>query len=218
MSNILLGYIFSYLYLFLLILVMSIIKKLFHINVEISRKILHLLIGFTWLILYRYLANTIHIVIVPLTFIIINYFSYKFKLFKVFEREDDNNNHLGTIFYAVSMTVLSIFSLIYSKSLIPYGIAVFCLSFGDGFAAIFGYSIKQKNIQITKEKTLVGSIACVIGAGIGILLFKAILSIDISFLSIIILSISTGVLELVGNGFDNFSITFGVTLLSLILI
>lgn len=218
MSPILLGYIFSYLYLFAVIFGTNILKKVFNMNIEISRKIVHILVGFIWLILYKYLANTIHIVIIPLTVIALNFCSYKFKLFKVFERDDDNKNHLGTVYYAISMTILSIISLIFPKMLIPYGISVFCLSFGDGFAAIFGCSVKHKNIHIMKEKTLVGSIACIIGAAIGILLIKLILSIDISFLELIILSISTGVLELVGSGFDNFSITFGIALLSRIII
>lgn len=218
MTEILLGYSFAYLYLLFVILGMGAVKKVFRLNIEISRKITHILIGFTWLILYRFLTGTIHMVIVPLTFIVINFFSYKFKIFKAFEREDEGKNHFGTVYYAVSMTALSIVSLLYPKALIPYGISVFCLSFGDGFAAIFGHSVKRHNIHITKEKTLIGSIACTVGAGIGIVLFMTIIPIEISPFQIIVLSLSTGLLELVGNGLDNFSITFGITLLSLLLV
>ena len=40
----------------------------------------------------------------------------------------------------------------------PFGIGVFCTSFGDGFAAIVGRLIRKHNPKIFGNKTLFGAI------------------------------------------------------------
>jgi len=208
--EILFGYIFSYGYLFLIIFGVGILQRLFEISIEISRKIIHILIGFTWLFLYKYLAGTVHFIIIPFSFVIINYFSYKFNLFKMIERQDENKNHFGTVYYAIAMTIMSIISTSDSDFLVPYGISVFVLSFGDGFAAILGSHIKKHNVIITKEKSLVGTISCIAFSAIGIYLFSFILNTKISFPMIVLTAILSGIFELVGHGLDNFTVTLGV--------
>ena len=141
---ILYGYLFSYLYLFGVIFFIGALQKLFRFDVEISRKVIHFFIGFVWLILHKYHAGTWHFLVVPISFVVINYASYKLKIFKMFEREDEKN-HYGTIFYAVAMTVMSAVSLVFPQTLLPYGLAVFCLSFGDAAAALCGKYIRKGN-------------------------------------------------------------------------
>lgn len=108
--NIAIGYCLSYGYLFLAIFGIGTLKKILKFSTETSRKLIHILIGFTWIILYRYLRNTIHFIIIPLSFIIINALSYKFKIFKMFERETNEKNHYGTIYYAIAMTIMATLS------------------------------------------------------------------------------------------------------------
>ena len=83
---ILYGYLFSYLYLFGVIFFIGALQKLFRFDVEISRKVIHFFIGFVWLILHKYHAGTWHFLVVPISFVVINYASYKLKIFKMFER------------------------------------------------------------------------------------------------------------------------------------
>lgn len=189
-------------------------KKILKFSTETSRKLIHILIGFTWIILYRYLRNTIHFIIIPLSFIIINALSYKFKIFKMFERETNEKNHYGTIYYAIAMTIMATLSFFNEQLLLPYGLSVFVLSFGDGAAALFGTAIKKHNPKITKEKSLIGTLACIIFSGLGIILFEQILNINISILYVALIAVITGILELVGYGLDNFSVTLGVMLIS----
>lgn len=207
------GYLFAYGYLFGVIFLIGALQKLFKFDLEISRKVIHFFIGFVWLILYKFHANTWHFLMVPISFIIINYASYRFKIFKMFEREDEKN-HYGTIFYAVSMTIMSGVSLIWPQTLIPYGIAVFCLSFGDAAAALCGTYIKKGNRMITKEKSLFGTLGAIVFSVVGIVLFLAIIPAALDWWQIIILAVATGLLELVGKGFDNFSLPFGVLTLA----
>lgn len=216
--NIILGYILSYGYLFFVILGIGILKKATNISTEISRKIIHILIGFTWIILYNYLRGTVHFIIIPLSFIIINALSYKFKIFKMYERESNEKNHFGTIYYAIAMTIMAILSYLYEPLLLPYGLSVFVLSFGDGVAAILGSSIKKHNPKITKEKSLIGTMACIVFSGFGVVLFGLLFNINLSFSYIILIAVTAGLLELVGNGLDNFSVTFGVMFISYLII
>lgn len=207
------GYLFSYVYLFGVILLIGALQKLFRFDVEISRKVIHFFIGFVWLILYRYHAGTWHFLVVPISFILINYASYKLKIFKMFEREDEKN-HYGTIFYAISMTVMSGVSLIWPQTLIPYGIAVFCLSFGDAAAALCGSYIKKGNRMITKEKSLFGTLGAIVFSVVGILLFQLILPAPLELWQVLVLGVASGLLELAGKGMDNFSLPFGVLALA----
>jgi phytol kinase len=207
------GYIFSYVYLFGVILLIGALQKLFRFDVEISRKVIHFFIGFVWLILYRYHAGTWHFLVVPFSFIVINYASYKLKIFKMFEREDEKN-HYGTIFYAISMTVMSGVSLIWPQTLIPYGIAVFCLSFGDAAAALCGGYIRKGNRMITKEKSLYGTLGAIVFSVLGIFLFLLILPTPLQLWQILLLGVATGLLELAGKGLDNFTLPFGILALA----
>ncbi len=212
--NIAIGYCLSYGYLFFVIFGIGTLKKILKFSTETSRKLIHILIGFTWIILYNYLKNTIHFIIIPLSFIIINALSYKFKIFKMYERESNKKNHYGTIYYAIAMTIMATLSFFNEQLLLPYGLSVFVLSFGDGAAALFGTAIKKHNPKITKEKSLIGTLACIIFSGLGMILFEQILNINISTSCVALISVITGILELVGYGLDNFSVTLGVMFLS----
>ena len=212
--TILLGYIYAYLYLFGVILLIGLLQKIFRFDLEISRKIIHFLIGFVWLILYKYHAGTWHFVVTPTTFVVINYLSYKFKLFKMFEREDGAGNHYGTVYYAASIAIMSAVSLLLPQTIMPYGIAVFCLSFGDAAAALCGQYIKKGNVKITKEKSLFGTVGGVVFSLIGIGIFLCIFPVELSLLQIVLLGVASGLLELVGHGLDNFAMPFGIMALA----
>ena len=207
------GYLLAYAYLFGVIFFIGILQKLFHFDLEISRKVIHFFIGFVWLILYRYHAGTWHFLVVPFSFVVINYASYKLKIFKMFEREDEKN-HYGTVFYAISMTIMSGISLIWPQTLIPYGIAVFCLSFGDAAAALCGCYIRKGNRMLTREKSLYGTLGAIIFSIIGIFLFMLILPNSLQLWQILLLGLASGLLELVGKGLDNFTLPFGVLALA----
>lgn len=79
---------------------------------------------------------------------------------------------------------------------------------------MFGSAIKKHNLKITKEKSLIGTLACIIFSGLGIILFEQILNINISISYVALIAVITGILELVGYGLDNFSVTLGVMLIS----
>ena len=87
---------------------------------------------------------------VPVTFVIINYVSYKNSLLKVKER--DKQDGMGTVYYAVSLVILTTISFeIYRTPLLGL-IPNLVMAYGDGFVAVFGKYIKSKNYRLRKTK------------------------------------------------------------------
>lgn len=195
------GYVTIFIYIFSLIFIVGpLIKKA--INLETSRKIIHISLFAVWIFLDIFMKNTIHQVIVPIIFLILNILSYKFNIYKSIERESEN--HFGTIYFALAITIIMLFALIFPKFYYCSGVATFCLTFGDGFATLIGYNTKTKKIY--QNKTLSGFIACFMASTISTYLFSYFYNIEITFLMCSIIGLATSIFELIGNGLDNFSV------------
>lgn len=215
MNRLLSGYIWTYLYLFSLIGFIGLLQKIINLSTEVSRKLIHIFLCFTWLFLYYFFWPSWQIIIIPISFIVINFLSYKFKFFKMIEREE-RENHKGTIYFAIAISALMGVALLLPNTIMHTGISVFCLCFGDGFAALFGTMLK-KRIMLRKNKSLQGTIFCFLGAILGLVLFSVITGYAIPWYVILVLAGATGLFELVEHGLDNFSIIAGVYLLSVVL-
>ena len=207
------GYLIGYSFLFAVILGTGAAYKAFKLPGEVSRKIIHIAVGFIWIIIYKFFAGDWQCLVMPISFIIINALSLKYHLFKGMEREGEKSSP-GTVYYAIAITLLFAASLIWEETLIPGGIATFCLSFGDGFAALFGEFFGKRSPKITKTKTLVGSLACFVFSVIGIYILSIFVPVNLELYEILIIGLATAVFELVGFGLDNFTITIGVMLLA----
>ena len=211
--NFLIGYLIGYGFLFAVILGVGALYKGLRFSSELARKLIHVTICFTWLVLYRFFAGSPQILVMPVSFIIINALSVKYRFFAGMEREGEKSS-LGTVYYAIAITILMAISLVFPQTLIPSGVAVFALSFGDGFAAIAGHYLGARSPKITKTKTLVGSLACFIFTAVGIGVLGLFVPLELSLWQILAVSLAAALLELVGKGLDNFSITLGVMLLA----
>lgn len=203
------GYFAIFAYIFVLIFgIGSVIKK--RTSTETSRKIIHISLFLVWVLIDIFLKNTIHQIIIPICFLILNSLSYKLKLFKSIEREKEN--HYGTIYFAIAITIIMSVAYIYPV-LYPYsGVAVFALTFGDGFAALVGHHTKSPLIY--KNKSILGFVSCFAATFLSVLAFKFIYKLEITILNIAVLAIICAILELVSYGLDNFSITLPIMLIS----
>ncbi len=211
-------YLIGYGYLFLVFACMMLAQKLFRLSVEVSRKITHILIGFTWVILYRFFilspdAFFWEVLVMPVSFIGINWLSYRYKIFTMIEREGEGN-HPGTVYYAVAMTVLLALTIPFPRLVIPTGIAVFCLSFGDGFAALFGTLFGKYGPSLTKDKSLIGTLFCFAGGVLAVYFLMLFVPYEMPLWGALLIGAATAVAELCGRGLDNFAISFGVTAVS----
>ena len=205
------GYILIFAYVFFLILgVGNIVQKVS--NVEMSRKIIHTGLFLLFIIIDIFLKNTIHQIIIPFIFIIINYLSYKFKIFKNMEREEDNEP--GTVYFSIAITIIMMMSYFFPKMFYSSGIAIFCLTFGDGFAAIIGKNTKSKLIR--GNKSLNGFISCFLFSTVSTFLLVYFYKLNLSILMCIVIGLAVAIFELVGKGLDNFSVVAVSFILSFI--
>ena len=195
------GYLIGYGFLFAIILGVGALYKKLGFSSELARKLIHVLICFTWIVLYRFFRDSWQILVMPISFVVINALSMKYKFFSGMEREGEKSTP-GTVYYALAITVLMALSLVFPETLIPSGVAVFSLYLG------------RYSPRITKNKSLIGSTACFIFTIIGIGILDLIVPTGLTFLQISIIALAATVLELVGFGLDNFTITLGVTALA----
>lgn len=207
------GYILTYLYLGLLLFITYILNKYFKVNEIITRKLVHINVSFCYVIFYHYLGNSYHIIIPPLTFILLNYLSYKKNIFKGME---NNKETLGTVFYPISVLIMAIISYVVPEFYPYFGIGLFCMAFGDGLAPLIaGY---LKSMKIYNNKTLVGTLTVFIISIVVVILFNQIFTLNMDLFSIILIGVVSSLLELIGiNGYDNLYLPLGVSLFSFIL-
>lgn len=183
-------------------------------NTETSRKMVHTGLFFVWVLIDLFFKNTVHQIIIPVLFIILNVLSYKYDLYKSVERDD--GNHRGTIYFAIAITVVMGIAYLRPEFYYPSGIAAFCLTFGDGAAALIGYNTGSRKLR--NGKSIAGFLACIASSALALLVFRLVYPVEISVYAVLIIAVSAAVLELVGAGLDNFSVTFGSFLLSRLLI
>jgi len=177
---------------------------------EASRKYIHIVLANWWVIAMIFFDNMWFAAFVPALFVIINTISYKTNLISVMEREDEDENKksLGTVYYAISLLILSLitFGPLNNPFIGLCGIAV--MGYGDAMAAIVGQSFKIGEYRIGKtKKTLSGSFAMLLITFIIISGFLAYIQVPDWFLKSIIISIIATIVEAVSiKGTDNLTV------------
>ncbi|MBQ8321677.1 MAG: DUF92 domain-containing protein [Clostridia bacterium] len=206
------GYIFSIAYVLVCVLAALAAYKL-GVPKKFTRKIVHILVGFEWVILYHFFGVSVHFLIVCLIFLTLLAIDYKVKL--VPAMSSDGDNAPGTVYYAVAMTVMASVSLLLPRMILPFGIAVFCTSFGDGFAGVLGQLIKRFNKKIYAGKTLIGTLSNLVVSFLVPLLFSFAFGLDINVFYCLAIAVLAVELELIADrGLDNLLITIAVSLFS----
>lgn len=148
------GILVSYLYIGLIIVFAKLFEK---IGEEASRKFIHIMLGNWWFIAMYFFSNVWFAAFVPITFIVINYISYKKNLIGVMERKEQDG--LGTVYYAISLLILVIMSWEVLKNPLVGLVPNLIMAYGDGLAAVLGKAIKSKKYRVKDtKKSLAGSL------------------------------------------------------------
>ena len=206
------GYIFAVLYGILCLAIASVAYKL-GMKKRYTRKIVHILVGFEWVILYHFMGVGIHFVAVALLFTLMLFVSHMKKLMPMISSDGDNSP--GTVYYGVSMSIMAILSCFAKDYVFAFGIAVFCTSFGDGFAAVIGSAVTKLNPKIYKNKTLVGTLSAFALSFLSAFVFSLIYKLPLGVADCIYIALFAAGLELVsGLGLDNIVLPLGVSVLS----
>ena len=181
---------------------------------EASRKYIHIVLSNWWIIAMVFFDSLYWAMILPIVFVFVNYASYKFNLIKSMERDENEKDGLGTVYYALSLLILSIvlfgplknYKNVWGPTIGLAGVAV--MGYADALAAIVGKSVKSPSYTIsTTTKTLAGSITMGIVTFIIISGFLAYCSIPSWFFKAILISVVDTLLEAISiKGTDNLTV------------
>ncbi len=214
---ILLGYVLTFGWVFLTLAVTLLLKKRTGADDEVSRKIVHVAVAFAYIPMYFCLRGTWHFVVPTAVFIVLNAVSYRHNLFAAMERTDESRRSLGTVYYAVSMTVMGALCVPAPRCLPCYAMGLFCMALGDGFAPIFG-AVKKGNRRLLGERTLYGTLSVLVICLLVAAAVNAIFRMDLPAWALPLIAVAAAALELVGSrGLDNLTLPLGVFLLSTLL-
>lgn len=213
-----LAYIYSVVYVLFCILGALVLYKL-GLPKKFTRKFIHILVGFVWLILYNFTVDSrVHFLIICAVFTILLYIDYKVKLLP--HMSSDSSNDPGTVYYGVSMTVMAAVCMFVPQGYLPFGISVFVTSFGDGFAGVVGQSIKKHNPVIYGDKSIFGTAANFIITFAVVTIFDHCYSMGLGIPIALALAFLAAEIELIsGRGLDNIFLSlgiFGMTLLAVL--
>lgn len=212
------GLFLSLLYIFIIIGLATLVARFSRGASETSRKLVHILVG-NWVFLTPLFHDLWAVVLIPFTFIIINSLSLRYNLIKAMERDDDS---LGTVYYAISLFVLSGAGFLLGWRSLPY-IGILTMAYGDGLAASTGNRWgKRKLFTFAPEKTLAGSLTVFLAAFIvtsgALYVFQSDihpsgLSIPLILFVAFLTGIVSAFIELVGHkGCDNLTLPIGSAL------
>jgi len=132
------GLLCSYLYAGGLLMTAEVLHRRFAVPTDITRKIVHVSAGM-WIFGVLYFFHSWQMGVIPFaTFIGLNYFFYRVRLFKGIDSEDAS---MGTVYFALSITALTL-ALWRPEGPIDHGPAVvagvMAMTWGDALAALIG--------------------------------------------------------------------------------
>lgn len=206
------GYIFAVAYAAICVALAMVLYK-FGVPKKYTRKVTHILVGFEWVILYHFMGTGIHFLLVCLGVTAILLLTHIKKLIPAMS--SDAENAPGTVYYGVAMSVMAIIMQFLPEVAVPFGIGVFCTSFGDGFAGVVGQSVKRFNPKIFGKKSLLGSLANLAFSFGSAFIISEIYSFPLRWYHCLFIGILSVGLELIGGyGLDNILITVGTAMLA----
>lgn len=214
------GLVLSYVLVFLIIGISTALQKFKLVGDEGARKFIHIGVSNWWILAWIFFQgeNAIWYAIVPpITFILLNYYSYKTNLIKSMERS--GNGNLGTVYFPISLLILVIFTfgIINRPEIGAVGILV--LGYGDGLAAVIGKAYGKK--KLINNKSLEGSLTMLFASAIVvtvILLVSGVALVTTLILAIVITILSTVIELYTPKGLDNLTVPLFSSLIIYILL
>lgn len=206
-----LGYLLSFLYMGLVIVVGEGLQRKFNFDKELVRKCEHIATSLSWIICYFFVGPCFHLVIInSIACVVLGVITFG-NLMKSVDREDTSKSY-GLFYFGVSTTIVAAIVVFVNPDFyILHGITWFCLALGDGFAPVFAKIFQKKNLQILPPKTLMGMVGVFVFSLLSVVVFNYIFVLEYNWAFMISVACLSTLLELFGmHGVDNFYVEFGV--------
>lgn len=209
MKNVI-GIVVSYIFIIIVVVLSKLLEKK---GKEASRKFIHILLSNWWFIAMFFFDNWVWACVAPLSFIVINYISYKSNLIKVMEREEQDG--LGTVYYAISLFVIAIFTFGIIKRPEIGLVSILVMGYGDGLAGVLGRIIKSPTFKIgNTTKSVAGCLTMFIITVILVLIFLGNNGVNLFVLKTILVAALLTVIEAFSiKGTDNLTVPLSTCLI-----
>ena len=179
---------------------------------EATRKLVHIALGGWWLIAAGFFTSALWAAVLPATFVLVNAYAYRRQKL-TFMGRDGGEDTPGTVYYAVSLTALALFSFGIGA---PYvgALGIFCMAFGDGFAAVFGKRFGKRSVPGAPGKTFVGSATMFLASFASCAAVLVTSGVPMATGIALVLAAAATLLELFSvDGLDNLFVPLGVSAL-----
>ena len=216
MNNII-GIIVSFVFVFAVIGISTVLSNKGILDGEGSRKFIHVAVSNWWLIAMFTFTDPIWASFVPLMFVFINYLSYRKNVFKAMER-DGSSRDLGTVYYAISLLILAYLTFSYQIQYIG-AIGILVMGYGDGFAAIIGkkfgkHSLKKYGFDKSIEGSLTVLFFAILISGIFFYFYAS----NMLLIKVLVIGVAATLIELLSpNGFDNLTLPLLISIIAMVL-
>jgi len=216
--NNLIGIIVSFVFVFAVIGISTVLSNKGILDGEGSRKFIHVAVSNWWIIAMLTFTDPLWASFVPLMFVFINYLSYRKNVFKAMER-DGSSRDLGTVYYAISLLILAYATFSYHFAYIG-GIGILIMGYGDGFAALIGKKFGKHSFKkFGLDKSLEGSLTVLVFALLIAGIFFGLYAPSNLILKTVAVGVAATIIELISpNGFDNLTLPLLVSLLAVVLV
>ena len=212
------GLIASYVFIFVIIGISTVLQKKGLLKDEGARKFIQIGVSNWWIIAMIFFDSVYFAMIPPITFIILNYASYKMNLIKSMERGGQGN--LGTVYFPISLLILVLLTFTDVIGASPYmgAIGILIMGYGDGLAAVIGKKYGKRSLPF--GKSLEGSITMFIASFIVsfVLIFIYNDFITALWIGLAISVVATLVELYTPKGLDNLSVPLLTAVLAFILL
>ncbi len=159
----------SYVFIFAVIGIAQLLLKAGLLDASATRKVVHIGVAHWWILAMLFIDDVGIALIGPVSFILINWVSYRRHVFAAMEHPEPRSN-LGTVYFPIALTILV--GLTWS-GLFPtwYGLAaILVLGWGDGLASIVGEHPGVRNEALRfavpgGRKSVLGTAAMFFAAG-----------------------------------------------------
>lgn len=201
-----LGILVSFLFIFTVLFLAKTVERF---GKEASRKTVHIAVSNWWLIAMVFFDTPLWAAIVPATFVILNYLSYRYGIFGAMERDDGaGKGDLGTVYYAISLLVLALLTFGPGKNPLIGAVGILLMGYGDGFAALLGKKYPKGKYRIMgSTKSMTGNLTMFLVSLLTLLILFAVTGQPAVLIPALVLAALATVIEgLTPLGFDNLTV------------
>ena len=139
-------------------ILLIITEKILYKYPEISRKVLHIMVGNVAFILPIFVTKEIMAFVAAGPFILFTFLMSPYTPIKKIRGKTSSAGHgMGLVYYSITWTILA---YLFFDNMVVIAIGIFTMSYGDGFASVIGLRFGKKKYNIFGDtKSYIGSFA-----------------------------------------------------------